>query len=460
MLRRRFSSLFCSGQVLQTDFIDLCGAAPHVQLVGFLQDGQPPKLQLGQNPGGAAGGNVQIEGQLLCGEGVLPLLAEDRGDLAEIAGGNGELSPQLLQLAARLIRIGDPSGGGQRANDDVVSQHDKSRGFFAQHGLFHGPLGIAVGVDHIVCTSPGHADGIVETMVQKGGDGAGGILLGQLLQYGDVGGDLIVIPVFVDQKRQAEALVAGLELLSQGLPLFFAQLRRRADQADAGCGIMDGNRVQLHHQAPKGLQHGLCGGGQIDVADLMAVQKVIQAAKPNDQQIHLSAVPHLQVVVLQRLIPIVGVHMVPVDGGFREKWHAVLAKDGAKIHRSIGNVKIHPAEIRVRVLDQKGGDELIVVPVGNIEVGIGLLHLAEHAAEDLVGVGAAEQKSIKLIHVLLVEKLQVLRRGIGQVGNVALPAHFLIDVHDIFQRLGGGKNTDGIHGTVHLIWYYIRFPVS
>ena len=171
MLRRRFffSVLLRAGPADR--FYRPLWGGPACSAGGIFAGWPAPQAPAWPKSGGAAGGNVQIEGQLLCGEGVLPLLAEDRGDLAEIAGGNGELSPQLLQLAARLIRIGDPSGGGQRANDDVVSQHDKSRGFFAQHGLFHGPLGIAVGVDHIVCTSPGHADGIVETMVQKGGDG-------------------------------------------------------------------------------------------------------------------------------------------------------------------------------------------------------------------------------------------------------------------------------------------------
>ena len=39
----------------------------------------------------------------------------------------------------------------------------------------------------------------------------------------------------------------------------------------------------------------------------------------------------------------------------------------------------------------------------------------------------------------------MVRRGIWQVGDVAVLAHLLVDFHDVGERFGCGENPDGIH---------------
>ena len=261
--------------------------------------------------------------------------------------------------------------------------------------------------------------------------------------------------LLIQQEGHAKLLVAGGQLLPQPLPLGLVQRLRRQNQANAGRRILDRHRAQLHHQAPEGLLHGLPGGQQVLVADAVVPEIILHTAKAGDQQVHLSAVPQVLVVGLKGPVPVRRVHPVPVDGGRAQQGHPLPAEDRDKVHGDLRAVKIDPGKIQAGVLHRQIGDQLIVVPVGDIEIGVGdLLDAGIELADHIIGVGPAEQQGVKLPGVLLVEKFQVVRGGIGQVGDISVFAHLAVDLHDAAQRLLICKNSNRIHGTLAMIFKF------
>ena len=76
---------------------------------------------------------------------------------------------------------------------------------------------------------------------------------------------------------------------------------------------------------------------------------------------------------------------------------------------------------------------------------MGLVQRAEFVLHRAVGVQAAEEVPVKPVGVLLKQIAQMLQRGIGQIGHVALAAQFAVNAQDVAQRTGRCKNTNGIH---------------
>ncbi len=255
-LRRRGGQGCLGGLPAQGDLINFGGAAPKVQLAVVLHGGPAPLHQFGENAGGAAGGDAEVKGQLFGREGVAALLVEHREDLAQIQGRNPHLLAEAGELGIGRVGVLDAPHRGERADDAIVLGDDEGRAALGEQGLLFGPLGVAVGVDHVVGAAPAGADGKIYPGLQKGGDRAGGVLAGKLLQHRDVGGQLIVLAALIDEKRHTELLVAGLQPGAQGGPLDLAQGLRGGDERQTGGGIVHSRGVDLGDQAVKGLDHG------------------------------------------------------------------------------------------------------------------------------------------------------------------------------------------------------------
>ena len=185
------------------------------------------------------------------------------------------------------------------------------------------------------------------------------------------------------------------------------------------------------------------------MSDVVLGEVILQAAEAGNQQIHLAAVPEVEVVLLQRGIPVV--HLLPVNGSGPEQGGVLPAEHRAEVHRDFRPVKVHPTEVQRGVLHQHTGDDLVIVPVRHGEVGVGLVQRAELVLHRAVGVQAAEEVPVKPVGVLLKQIAQMLQRGIGQIGHVALAAQFTVNAQDVAQRTGRGKNTNDIHGSRLLV---------
>ena len=71
-------------------------------------------------------------------------------------------------------------------------------------------------------------------------------------------------------------------------------------------------------------------------------------------------------------------------------------------------------------MNGQSGDGLVIVHGGEVKVRVGhISHLRKKFPNDIIGVRATEQQSIKFSLVFLVQKTEVVRGSIGQISDIA-----------------------------------------